>query len=168
LRAFQFQRDVIAGSIKHLSVAPIELPASIDRLQQDLKQSRKDIARLQQSLAVHEAARLLADAPHTDGVRVVIHALEAWDAAGLRAIATSLTANERVATALFSAAQPAAVAIARSGNVPLDATAILRTLMATFGGRGGGKGDLAQGAGLTGDLAAIIDAARAAITAALG
>jgi len=167
LHAFQLQRDVIAGSIRHLSVAPIDLPASIDRLQQDLKQSRKDIARLQQSLAVHEAARLLADAPDTNGVRVVIQALEAWDAAGLRAIATSLTGNGRVATVLFSAPQPAAVAIARSGDVPLDANAILRTLMATFGGRGGGKADLAQGAGLTGDIAAMIDAARTAIAAAL-
>jgi alanyl-tRNA synthetase len=165
LRAFRTQRDAIAGSIKHLSVAPVELPASIDRLQQDLKQSRKDIGRLQQSLAVYEAVRLLSDATSADGVRVVVQALEGWDAAGLRAIATSLTANERVAAVLFSATQPAAVAIARSGDVPLDANAVLRTLMTAFGGRGGGKADLAQGAGLTGDVAAMIDAARAAISA---
>jgi alanyl-tRNA synthetase len=150
LRAFRAQRDVIAGSIKHLPVAPLELPPSIDRLQQDLKQSRKDIARLQQSLAVHEAVRLLGEATSIEGVRVVVQALEAWDAAGLRAIATSLTANDRVATALFSATQPAAVAVARSADVSLDANAVLRTLMATFGGRGGGKADLAQGAGLAG------------------
>jgi alanyl-tRNA synthetase len=167
LRAFRVQRDAIAGSIKHLSVAPAELPASIDRLQQDLKQSRKDIARLQQSLAVHEAVRLLDDAVAIDGVRVIVQALEAWDAAGLRAIATALTAHERVATALFSATQPAAAAVARSADVLLDANAALRTLMATFGGRGGGKADLAQGAGLAGDIAAMIDAARTAITAAL-
>jgi alanyl-tRNA synthetase len=167
LRAFRFQRDAIAGSIKHLSVAPAELPASIDRLQQDLKQSRKDIARLQQSLAVHEAVRLLDDATAVDGVRVIVQALEAWDAAGLRAIATSLTAHERVAAALLSATQPAAAAVARSADVPLDANAVLRTLLATFGGRGGGKADLAQGAGLAGDIAAMIDAARTAITAAL-
>jgi alanyl-tRNA synthetase len=167
LRAFRAQRDVIAGSIKHLSVAPLELPPSIDRLQQDLKQSRKDIARLQQSLAVHEAVRLLGEATSIEGVRVVVQALEAWDAAGLRAIATSLTANDRVATALFSATQPAAVAVARSADVSLDANAVLRTLMATFGGRGGGKADLAQGAGLAGNIAAMLDAARTAIAAAL-
>jgi alanyl-tRNA synthetase len=167
LRAFRAQRDVIAGSIKHLSVAPLDLPPSIDRLQQDLKQSRKDIARLQQSLAVHEAVRLLGDATSIEGVRVVVQALEAWDAAGLRAIATSLTANDRVATALFSATQPAAVAVARSADVSLDANAVLRTLMATFGGRGGGKADLAQGAGLTGDGGAMIDTGRTVIAAAL-
>jgi alanyl-tRNA synthetase len=168
LRAFRLQRDAIAGSIKHLSVAPAELPSSIERLQQDLKQSRKDMARLQQSLAVHEAVRLLGDATSIAGVRVVVQALEGWDAAGLRAIATSLTSHERVAAVLFSATQPAAAAVARSTDVGIDANAVLRTLMATCGGRGGGKADLAQGAGLTGDVPALIDAARTAISASLG
>jgi len=167
LRAFRLQRDAIAGSIRHLSVAPSDLPATIERLQQDLKQSRKDMARLQQSLAVHEAVRLLRDATSIGGVRVVAQALEGWDAAGLRAIATALTAHQSVAAVLLSATQPAAAAVARSADVALDANALLRTLMATFGGRGGGKADLAQGAGLAGDLAAIIDAARVAIGAAL-
>ena len=165
--AFRLQRDAIAGSIRHLSVAPSELPSTIERLQQDLKQSRKDIGRLQQSLAVHEAARLLGEATSIGGVRVVAQALEGWEAAGLRAIATSLTAHERVAAVLIAGTQPAAVAVARSADVALDSNALLRTLMAAFGGRGGGKADLAQGAGLTGDMAAMLDAARAAIAGAL-
>lgn len=167
LRAFRLQRDAIAGSIRHLSVAPSDLPATIERLQQELKQSRKDMARVQQSLAVHEAVRLLGDATSIGGVRVVAKALEGWDAAGLRAIAAALTAHQNVAAVLLSATQPAAAAVARSADVALDANALLRTLMATFGGRGGGKADLAQGAGLAGDRAAIIDAARVAIGAAL-
>jgi alanyl-tRNA synthetase len=165
--AFRLQRDAIAGSIRHLSVAPSELPSTIERLQQDLKQSRKDIGRLQQSLAVHEAARLLGEATSIGGVRVVAQALEGWEAAGLRAMATSLTAHERVAAVLIASPQPAAVAVARSADVALDSNALLRTLMAAFGGRGGGKADLAQGAGLTGDMAAMLDAARAAIAGAL-
>jgi alanyl-tRNA synthetase len=167
LRAFRLQRDATAGSVKHLSVLPSELPSAIERLQQDLKQSRKDVGRLQQSLAVHEAVRLLGDAPSVDGIRVVVQALEGWDAAGLRAIVTALTAHQRVAAALVSATLPAAAAVARSADVALDANAVLRTLMATFGGRGGGKADLAQGAGLAGDITAMVDAARAAIGAAL-
>ena len=116
---------------------------------------------------MHEAVRLLGGATSIEGVRVIVQALEAWDALGLRAIATSLTSHGRVAAALFSATQPAAVAVARSGDVSIDANAILRTLMATFGGRGGGKADLAQGAGLNGDVAAMIDTTRTVIAAAL-
>jgi alanyl-tRNA synthetase len=55
---------------------------------------------------------------------------------------------------------PFAVVIARSADVPVDANAILRALTERFGGRGGGKPDLAQGGGLTGDAAEIRRAAR--------
>ncbi|HZM59510.1 MAG TPA: DHHA1 domain-containing protein, partial [Vicinamibacterales bacterium] len=59
-------------------------------------------------------------------------------------------------------------AVARSADLALDASQVLKTMMASYGGRGGGKPDLAQGAGLSGELSAIIDTARAAITSALG
>ena len=136
-------------------------------MQQEHKQARKDLTRLQQSLAVHEASRLLGEAETCGDVRLVIRALEGWDAAGLRAIATALTAHGRVVTALLSSPPPVAVAVARSADVVLDANAVLRTLMASFGGRGGGKADLAQGAGLTGAVTAIAEAAHRAISAAL-
>jgi alanyl-tRNA synthetase len=167
LRMFRQQRDAVAGSVRHLSVLPAELPSAIEKLQHEHKQARKDLGRLQQALAVHEAARLYEDAGVINGVRVVTKALEGWDAAGLRAIASALTARARVVVALLSTAAPLAVAIARSTDVPVDAPAVLRDLMTSFGGRGGGKADLAQGAGLTGDIVVITEAARAAIVAAL-
>jgi len=167
LRAFRGQREAIAGSVRHLSVLPAELPAAIERLQQEHKQARKDIQRLQQSLAVHEAARLFASAGEHHGVRVVVETLEGWDAAGLRSIASALTAHERVVAALFTAATPIGAAIARSADVGVDANAVLRALMTTFGGRGGGKADLAQGAGLAGSITQIVDAARTALISQL-
>ena len=44
--------------------------------------------------------------------------------------------------------------------MPVDAAAVLKALVARFGGKGGGKPDLAQGGGLTGSLGEIVDAAR--------
>ena len=120
---------------------------------------------MQQSLAVHEAARLVAGATEHHGVRVVVDTLEGWDAAGLRSIVSAMTTHDRIAVALFTAALPIAVAIARSPNVTLDASGVLRMLTERFGGRGGGKADLAQGAGLIGTLTAIIDAAKDALIA---
>ena len=167
LRAFRHQRDALAGSVRHLSVLPQEQPSAIERMQQEHKQGRKDLARLQQQLAVHEAARLLTLAHDIDGVHTIVEALDGWDAAGLRAIASGLTAHERVAVALFTTTPPIAATIARSRDVAVDANAVLRSLMATFGGRGGGKPDLAQGAGLTGAVSEIVNAARAALVAGL-
>jgi alanyl-tRNA synthetase len=44
--------------------------------------------------------------------------------------------------------------------VTIDANAVLQQLLKRFGGRGGGKPELAQGAGLTGDPQDIVAAAR--------
>jgi alanyl-tRNA synthetase len=86
------------------------------------------------------------------GVRVVVRALEGWDAAGLKAMATSLAAAGGAAAVLLTASLPAQAVVARSIDVRIDARAILRQLVDRFGGKGGGKPDLAQGGGLTGDL----------------
>jgi alanyl-tRNA synthetase len=53
--------------------------------------------------------------------------------------------------------------IARSSDRADDANAILRQLVSRFGGKGGGKPDLAQGGGLNAEPAAIVSALRALI-----
>jgi alanyl-tRNA synthetase len=55
---------------------------------------------------------------------------------------------------------PVAVVVARSQNVVIDAAKTLRALLDRFGGRGGGRPDLAQGAGLIGKVDEILAAAR--------
>ncbi len=49
---------------------------------------------------------------------------------------------------LFTTATPALVVIARGASATIDAGAVLKQLAAKFGGKGGGKPDLAQGGGL--------------------
>jgi alanyl-tRNA synthetase len=56
------------------------------------------------------------------------------------------------------------VVIARAPDVQLESQQLLASLIARFGGRGGGKSDLAQG-GLNGAADEIIAAARLSITA---
>jgi alanyl-tRNA synthetase len=124
------------------------------------KQARKTIARLQSELAVHEAARLIAVAPVVDGVRRVAQVVDGWDAAGLKAIASSMTAQTGVAATLVGTSPPIAIVVARSSEVALDANAVLQQLLKRFGGRGGGKAELAQGAGLLGDASEIAGVAR--------
>jgi alanyl-tRNA synthetase len=141
-----------------LSVLPAELPAAIERLQAELKEQRKTIGRHQEALAVHEAARLLAAARDTD--TRIVEVLEGWDAPGLKAIASAMTVQARVAVALFSATLPVVAVIARSTGVAVDSAAVLKELLQRFGGRGGGKPDLAQAGGLTGSVDVMCAAAR--------
>lgn len=165
LRVFRGYRDAVAGAVRVLSVLPHELPSAVERAQLDSKDLRKTVSRLQGELAGHEASRLLEDATLVGDRRVVVQALEGWDAAGLKAIASSLVAQSGVVAVLVSAGNPVAVVVARSQDVALDSSKGLRMLLDRFGGRGGGRPELAQGAGLVGKIEDILTAAREAVSA---
>jgi alanyl-tRNA synthetase len=160
LRVFRTYRDAVAGAVRVLSVLPPELPGAIERTQLEGKELRKTVTRLQAMLAGHEAARLLSDAAIRNGVRVVTQMVDGWDAAGLKAIAAALAAKSDVAAALVSSGDPIAIVVARSQNVAVDASKALKVLLDRFGGRGGGRADLAQGAGLIGKAEEILAAAQ--------
>ena len=163
LRLFRSYRDSITGSIRTLSVLPEELPSAIERVQNESKDLRRTVKTLQEALASHEAARMVAAAPVVGGTRVVVEALEGWDAQGLKTIATAAAAADSVVVALCSAAAPALVVVARSRNQTVDASAVLKELVQQFGGRGGGKPDMAQGGGLEAAPDRLVEAARTAI-----
>jgi alanyl-tRNA synthetase len=165
LAALRSLRDAVGASVRVLSVLPQELPAAIERLQAESRDLRKALGRLQASLAAHEAARLLAGAADVSGTRVAVEVMDGWEAAGLKAVAASAIAQGGAVVVLVSAATPAAVVVARSPGLALDAPAVLGGLLDRFGGRGGGRPDLAQGGGLAGDPAAIAAAARDALDA---
>jgi len=164
-RMFRIYRDAVSGAVRVLSVLPHELPGAIERAQLESKALRKTVSGLQGQLAEHEAARLFADASVIADRRIVAHVLEGWDAAGLKTIASSLIAHEGVAAALVSASEPMAVIVARSQNLAIDDGNTLRTLLDRFGGRGGGRPELAQGAGLVGKVEDVLAAARQLLSA---
>jgi alanyl-tRNA synthetase len=155
LQRFRIWRGALAAMQKHLSVAPIEMAAAIERMQEDAKALQHTIRGFQEKLAAHEAQALVATGS------VIVEALEGWDAQGLKAIAAAATAaNPAVVVALFTTTSPALVVIARGAQSTVDAVAMLKQLSALFGGKGGGKPDLAQGGGLTGSPAQLMEAAR--------
>ena len=159
LRAFRDYRDAVSGAVRVMSVLPHELPSAIERAQLESKELRKTVTRLQGMLAGHEAARILAETPVSER-GVIVAALDGWDAAGIKAIASALTTQSGVGATLISTGNPKAVVVARSQDVAIDANKTLRTLLERFGGRGGGRPDLAQGAGLNGKIDDILAAAR--------
>ena len=131
--------------------------------QAESKDLRRTLVSLQERLAGHEASVLAARAQAVGGRLQVLEALEGWDANGLKALAVAVAQRPGYDVVLMSRNAPVRVAIARSADGTLDATAVLTTLMSQFGGRGGGKPDLAQGGGLEGNVAEILSAARRAI-----
>jgi alanyl-tRNA synthetase len=167
LRVLRTYRDAVAGSVRVLSVLPGDLPVAVERVQAESKDLRKQIKGLQEKLAAHEGARLVEDAPQVGGVHLLVQALEGWDVAGLKALAAVATAGVRACVVLILDVPPASIVIACSAGVPVDANVVLQQLTRRFGGRGGGKPELAQGGGLTAPVQEIASAARALIESTL-
>jgi len=159
LDRFRLWRDSLAATQKFLSVAPGEMAAAVERMQADSKAQQRTLRGFQEKLAIHEAHALLEQAGEQ---AAIIEALEGWDAQGLKAIAVAAAAEKpNAVVVLFTTTSPALVVIARGTAATADAGAMLKSLVAQFGGKGGGKPDLAQGGGLAGssvDLKAAIDA----------
>jgi alanyl-tRNA synthetase len=163
VREFRRLRDTVAGAIRFVSVAPEELPASIERLQQENRAQQKVLRGFQEQLAAHEAAAMVARGRHLGDVTVVIEAPEGWDQAGLKSLVLQAIVQPGVVAVLLSTSEPRAIVAGRSAGVPLDAGAILKDVLARFGGKGGGKPELAQGGGLAGPIETIQSALLAAI-----
>ncbi|HSK10710.1 MAG TPA: DHHA1 domain-containing protein [Vicinamibacterales bacterium] len=165
LRQMRTYRDAVAGCIRSVSVAPSDLPAAVERLQAEAKEQRKVARDLQERLAVHEAREVAEQAePLSDGTRQVVRVVETADQNVLKAMALAVCARPGYRVALFSSTAPHLVVVARSKEVSADAAAVLKSLFATFGGRGGGRPDLAQGGGLNGPADALLAHARGALS----
>jgi alanyl-tRNA synthetase len=159
LARFQQLRDVSAASIRLLSVLPGELPAAIERLQAELKGQRRAVADLQSEVAKHEAEALARSAEALPIGPVVLRIADG-DATRLKALASAAAASGVIAVLASRNAPALAVAASAAGlHVPCDE--LIGSLAREFGGRGGGRPELAQCGGLDGSPERILASARA-------
>lgn len=158
LRRFRSYRDALGASGRLLSVLPDELPAAIERLQVEVKDRKRASVALQGELSRFQALEFAAAAKQVGGVRLVARATDA-DANGLKSLASAITATQGFVVVLVSTSSPALAVVARSSDVSLAAQEVLSALVAKFGGRGGGRHELAQGGGLAGATDDILQAA---------
>jgi alanyl-tRNA synthetase len=166
-RAYRSLRDTVAASVRLVSVLPAELPAGIERLQAEMKDSRRSLKDLQGRLAAYEGLSLADQSEPFGPFHAVIAAVEGWDQNGLKTLTSAITTRPGYLAALFSATSPSAAVIARAPDVAIDCALILKKLIERFGGKGGGRPDLAQGGGLQGDSAEMLRLTRELISAAV-
>lgn len=157
-------RDATEASAKFLSVTAAELPGAIEHLQSEAKGQRRALSALHADLARYRAAELAVAAESTPRGRLAIAAVDA-DAGTLKALAAAIVSRDGFIAVLASTARPALVVVARSAGVGVASQDVLARLTAKFGGRGGGKPDLAQGGGLDAPASVILAEARAALSA---
>jgi len=158
-------RDIVAATARLLSVSADELPSTIERLLTDQRDRAREVRRLREELAIHQAGQLRDAGETIGGVRGVLRHEPGCDGAALKALAGAVVSEPGVVAVLVGDGQPAPVVVARSADVAVDAGALVKALVAEFGGRGGGRPELAQG-GVAAAPASVLSRAREHLGAA--
>ena len=130
-----------------LSSGAADLPALVSRMQTDAKAAARERQKLREELAGFEATSLAKEAPIANGLRLVEHSWKDRDRDYLRLLASRVAAATPATAVIFIAREsdPARIFLARSKDLSFDCGRILREALASFGLRGGGSPDLAQG-----------------------
>jgi alanyl-tRNA synthetase len=170
LGGYRVLRDAMGASVRLLSVLPTELAGAIERLQADARDQKRTIAGLQSELARYRAEELASNAEEITlktgsgetarRCRLVARTLDS-DANGLKSLAAAISAKPGFLVILVSTSMPALIVIARSSDVDVSAQHLLAQLTMEFGGRGGGRPEMAQGGGLSATAEAIFHTVRA-------
>jgi len=144
LHAFH-ARAAAVDRIGALLSSPLpELAQGVERLQERLAEATRHARDLADRALRDEAERLLS-AKAAGSPAVVSAVYEGRTADDLRALAQHLVSLRPCVALLASRAGKAHVVFAQSEGLPHDIPRLLREAVQGLGGRGGGKGNLAQG-----------------------
>jgi alanyl-tRNA synthetase len=136
-------REALEQAGAALSAAPAAVPEAAPRLKAQLTKAEARGDELLTRAIEGEAHRLLAARPSI--YEPVVAVYQGWPTADLRALAQQLVRLQPCVALLGSVAEKAHAVFAQSDGLPHDVGALLQEAMRAIGGRGGGRGNLAQG-----------------------
>ena len=137
--------SLITRLANDFSAAAEELPQLIAGQREDLKHATAVIRDLEAKLDLSRARELYAAAlPETTGLRRVTVREEQAALESLRGLGHAVTSMP-LSVFVAAVSNPPAVLLATSPDTGIDAGAMLKSLLASVGGRGGGSARLAQG-----------------------
>lgn len=122
----------------------VSLPSAVEKLLAESRNHRKMIDRLKSEMLSGHAIAPSAD--KVGDVNIVKH-LRNVEMKDLIRMAKEIISREKSVAVLTSASHGLRIIIARSEDVAVDCSRILRDVLAHVGGTGGGKSDFAQGGG---------------------
>ena len=140
----------IAGTLK---TSPASAPASVEKLQADLRQAQRELAALQKAAAGGQVEELSENAKDVGGFKLVVHAVgEGADADTLRTLADELLNRLKSGVVILGGAGGGKVSLAVKVSKDLvgrglHAGNIVREAAKVAGGGGGGRPDFAQAGG---------------------
>jgi alanyl-tRNA synthetase len=163
LHDFRRKNAALGRLAAQLSIATDEIEPTIGRLCDAEERARKALEQARGRLLIYEAHELAAQAITIGTTRVVRVLSTERSLEELRALTTLISEHGCLAI-VGMAAEKGHLMIARGSGLTADCAALVRAALAPFGGRGGGRPELAQG-GLADptQIANVLDTALAAV-----
>ncbi|MBZ5569342.1 MAG: alanyl-tRNA editing protein [Acidobacteriia bacterium] len=148
----------------HLYDVPEQIRKILDESKSAGKREQKTLA----ELAEFMAARMVADTPEINGVRLITRTFADRDLGFIKLLAQKLALHPGVVALLATTVPQPSLVFAQSASGRFDMGALMKESMAALGGRGGGARDLAQGGPPAGsDVAGMLNSIATKITNAL-
>jgi alanyl-tRNA synthetase len=148
---FQVDEQVIEDLASRFRVPLRDIPAQVDRLQDQVRRYEREIEQLKLKMAQAESASAAESAREVAGVRVVARRVSNLDSNGMRQLADSLSQKLKSGVVVLGQANDGkASLVARVTDdltSRLNAGQIVREVAAVVGGKGGGRADMATGGG---------------------
>jgi alanyl-tRNA synthetase len=142
LRRARVAHRALESISQTISAPLLETPSAVSTLWQEFQQSKKRVEDLQTELLEHEAAAF----PVSDGFAIAASKDRGIDT--LKALALRIAKRPGVLVLLADQSDQLRVVFARSADLNVDVAALLKKTLERFGGKGGGRPDLAQAGGL--------------------
>ncbi len=145
--ALEYVQDVesiLRDASAILRVEPSKLPKTVERFFEEWKERGKEIERLRRELAKVKAEKLLENAEEFDSIKVVCEVIGA-DMGEMIKIAEELVKHEIVGVLMNTEGKVKIVAF--SGVESVDARDLMKEIGRRIKGGGGGRREIAQGAG---------------------
>ena len=149
-RVVRYARDAnraLEAISQTVSTKPLETAPAVRALWDELQRARKRVEELESDLLDHEAASF----PVKDGLAIATFKSRGIEKVKL--LAAKVCARPSTIALLADESDQLRVVFARSADSTVDVAGLLKKTLDRFGGRGGGRPNLAQGGGLSAENA---------------
>jgi alanyl-tRNA synthetase len=170
LADYRTKNVLLLDLARDLSIGYWELPETVRRLDDELRQARRELRRAHDALSDAEADALWHAAARLGDLRVVQAYLASRAPDDLKLLAQRLIAHPQTAVLLGAgqAGDKGHLVFARSADLDFHAGTLLGEACQRIGGRGGGRPEFARGGGPDGSqVPAALDAAFSILSSSL-